>query len=211
MNFFVQDELILQVRDALECDKSTAMKEILRQTRRLYTMYSQKPMRHAKYWSKVDNAALFAIAKNRQLPHDILNVAINDLEKAEKAVSILDPKSMQIYYDFVYFMEKLSKPVRNKQELIDRLHAFVEVYDDSQIECLKRFCLTNSGNAELDVSLRDAIRRVRSVIPDKAKKDAHKNRIELAVRIMSELIEQRKENVVEEKIDSESKDSQKKE
>lgn len=190
MNFFVPEDLLRNVCTALECNRDNAMKELLRQTRRIHALYTQEPRRRARYWSNVDASALYAIAHNRQLPRDILDVAIFDLEKAEAIVAALDPDSQQVYHDFVYFVEKVTRSARDKADLLDRVAAFIEPYSAEQIACLIRFVALDAGSETLNSNLRDAIKRVRANVNTKVK-SAFKSRMELVIDFMKKKLAER--------------------
>lgn len=191
MNFFVARDLIEDVQRVLQCDKNLAMKELLRQSRRLFALYSQSPVKHARYWSKVDCAALYALAHNRQLSKPVLDIALNDLESAERIVHSLDALSQQVYDDFVYFIEKITRPANNKDELQERVLAFVETYTSTQVATLAKF-VRLADKSDLHRSLRDALQRVRSSLSTRIK-GVYKDRVDLVLSFLDEVVETREQ------------------
>lgn len=191
MNFFINEDTINTVKEALGCNRNLATRELLNQTRRLYTLYSQTPTpKHAKYWSKVDASALYALARNRQLPKEAMDVAITDLERAEAHTAKMDTGTAEVYNDFVYFIQKITRPAKNKDELLEVVKLFVETYTDKQIETLKSYLALNSGNKELDQILKDAVKRVRCSANTKIK-SAFRHRVDLVTSFLCEYVQDR--------------------
>lgn len=193
MNFFVPQDLIHDVEQVLKCDKDVALKELLRQSRRIFSLYTQKPIKHAKHWNKVDTAALFALGTNKQLPKTAMEIALTDLEKAEESLTQLSLDNSLVYNQFIYVLESLTKPARKIEDVKDRLLKFVFCYTDDQIATLRKYLdpeYTKESQDELCRGIRDGIQRVRSNASIKLK-GAFVNRLKLADTILEELVKGR--------------------
>ena len=195
MNFFLASNLVEDVEESLGCNKAQAMKELLRQSRRIFAAYTASPVHHSKYWNKVDAAALFALSFNRQIPKKQLDVALTDLEKAEAIVAELRPPSQDVYNDFSYFIEKINKACSTRAEMEQRIEGFTGGYNAGQLQVLVSYlkdCLVSKSSDKRIRSLNEVAKRVRSALSSKLR-GKFVNRVELAVEFLERLAETRKE------------------